>query len=160
MFIINLFFLLQVWFQNARAKWRRMMLKQEGKTGEKCSNSENMSDMDLYPHGPSSMGSNISMNPHSPPFIMPPGSPSSVDCSWEKNMNDCDQETAESYKYLFTWWLRCDLKFWYEPFRVLQVIIFSVIMQIHRSISKMSSEFCGNVFLIHSHKTVVFIPKK
>nr|XP_023030015.1 protein apterous [Leptinotarsa decemlineata] len=72
---------LQVWFQNARAKWRRMMLKQEGKAGEKCSGSESMSDMDLYPHGPASMGSTISMNPHSPPFIMPPGSPSSLDCS-------------------------------------------------------------------------------
>ncbi|KAG5866772.1 hypothetical protein JTB14_013734 [Gonioctena quinquepunctata] len=72
---------LQVWFQNARAKWRRMMLKQEGKSGEKCSGSESISDMDLYPHGPGSMGSTISMNPHSPPFIMPPGSPSSLDCS-------------------------------------------------------------------------------
>ncbi|XP_044759395.1 LIM/homeobox protein Lhx9-like isoform X1 [Coccinella septempunctata] len=73
---------LQVWFQNARAKWRRMMLKQEGKSGDKCSGSDNMSDMDLYPHGPSSMGSSIqSMAPHSPPFILPPGSPSSLDCS-------------------------------------------------------------------------------
>nr|CAH7746431.1 unnamed protein product [Callosobruchus chinensis] len=69
-----------VWFQNARAKWRRMMLKQEGKSGEKCSGSESMSDMDMYPHGPASMGSTISMNPHSP-FMMPQGSPSSMDCS-------------------------------------------------------------------------------
>ncbi|XP_044255370.1 LIM/homeobox protein Lhx9-like isoform X2 [Tribolium madens] len=73
---------LQVWFQNARAKWRRMMLKQEGKSGDKCSGSESMSDLDLYPHGPGSMASSIqSMAPHSPPFILPPGSPSSLDCS-------------------------------------------------------------------------------
>ncbi|XP_049819461.1 LIM/homeobox protein Lhx2 isoform X3 [Aethina tumida] len=71
---------LQVWFQNARAKWRRMMLKQEGKSGDKCSGSESMSDMDMYPHGPGSMGSSISMAPHSP-FNMHPGSPSSLDCS-------------------------------------------------------------------------------
>jgi LIM homeobox protein 2/9 len=74
--------LFQVWFQNARAKWRRMMLKQEGKSGDKCSGSESMSDLDLYPHGPGSMASSIqSMAPHSPPFILPPGSPSSLDCS-------------------------------------------------------------------------------
>ncbi|XP_066260226.1 LIM/homeobox protein Lhx2 isoform X2 [Euwallacea similis] len=76
---------LQVWFQNARAKWRRMMLKQEGKSGEKCSGSESMSDMDMYggPGGPASMGSSIGMAPHSPQFMMPGGggSPSSLDCS-------------------------------------------------------------------------------
>ncbi|XP_057672787.1 LIM/homeobox protein Lhx9 isoform X2 [Diorhabda carinulata] len=73
---------LQVWFQNARAKWRRMMLKQEGKSGgDKCSSADSMTDMDLYPHGPGSIGSTISMNPHSPPFIMPQSSPSSLDCS-------------------------------------------------------------------------------
>ncbi|XP_060519661.1 protein apterous [Cylas formicarius] len=73
---------LQVWFQNARAKWRRMMLKQEGKTGEKCSGSDAMSDIDMYSHGgPGSIGSSISMQAHSPPFILPPGSPSSLDCS-------------------------------------------------------------------------------
>lgn len=145
---LTVFSLLQVWFQNARAKWRRMMLKQEGKSGEKCSNSDNMSDMDMYPHGPSSMGSNISMNPHSPPFIMPPGSPSSVDCSWEKNMRYYDQETAESYKYLFTWWLRCDLKLWYEPFKELQLIIFSVwIVQMNWNISKIFLDFYANVVL-------------
>ncbi|GJQ70926.1 putative zinc-binding domain containing protein [Trypoxylus dichotomus] len=73
---------LQVWFQNARAKWRRMMLKQEGKSGEKCSGSEGMSDMDIYP-GPGSIGGSIqSLNPHSPPFMLPSGSPSSsLDCS-------------------------------------------------------------------------------
>ncbi|CAG9864672.1 unnamed protein product [Phyllotreta striolata] len=73
---------LQVWFQNARAKWRRMMLKQEGKSGgEKCSSADSVTDMDLYPHGPGSIGSTISMNPHSPAFMMPSGSPSSLDCS-------------------------------------------------------------------------------
>lgn len=74
--------MLQVWFQNARAKWRRMMLKQEGKSGEKCSGSENLSDIDMYSHGPSSMpGSIQSLAPHSPAFLMPPGSPSSLDCT-------------------------------------------------------------------------------
>lgn len=75
--------LLQVWFQNARAKWRRMMLKQEGKSGEKCSGSEGLSDMDLYT-GSGSMGGSIqSLNPHSPPFMLPSSSPSSsLDCSW------------------------------------------------------------------------------
>ncbi|XP_030764139.1 protein apterous-like [Sitophilus oryzae] len=72
---------LQVWFQNARAKWRRMMLKQEGKSGEKCSGSESISDMEMYggPGGPASIG----MQPHSPPFLLPggAGSPSSLDCS-------------------------------------------------------------------------------
>ncbi|XP_076263902.1 protein apterous-like isoform X2 [Rhynchophorus ferrugineus] len=72
---------LQVWFQNARAKWRRMMLKQEGKSGEKCSGSESISDMEMYggPGGPASIG----MAPHSPPFLLPggAGSPSSLDCS-------------------------------------------------------------------------------
>lgn len=64
-----------------------MMLKQEGKSGDKCSGAESMSDLDLYPHGPGSMGSSIqSMTPHSPPFILPPGSPSSLDCSW-RNMH-------------------------------------------------------------------------
>lgn len=71
---------LQVWFQNARAKWRRMMLKQEGKSVEKCSGSDSISDIDLYSHGPPSMSSSIqSMTPHSPPFMLPSGSPSSLD---------------------------------------------------------------------------------
>ncbi|XP_025835134.1 protein apterous-like [Agrilus planipennis] len=69
---------LQVWFQNARAKWRRMMLKQEGKSGEK-SGSEGMSDMDIYGTGPMS-GSLQSLPPPSPSFMIPSGSPSSLDC--------------------------------------------------------------------------------
>ncbi|KAG5676906.1 hypothetical protein PVAND_006709 [Polypedilum vanderplanki] len=46
---------LQVWFQNARAKWRRMMMKQEGKAidGEK---GEGSIDLDTY-------------NPHSPQYM-------------------------------------------------------------------------------------------
>ncbi|XP_031348784.1 protein apterous-like isoform X2 [Photinus pyralis] len=73
---------LQVWFQNARAKWRRMMLKQEGKSGEK-SGADGLSDMELYTHGPGPMTSSLqSLPPQSPPFMLPSGSPSSsLDCS-------------------------------------------------------------------------------
>lgn len=74
---------LQVWFQNARAKWRRMMLKQEGKSGEKSS-TDGLSDMELYTHGPGGpmSGSIQSLPPQSPPFMLPSGSPSSsLDCS-------------------------------------------------------------------------------
>lgn len=35
------------------------MLKQEGKSGEKCSSSESMGDLDLYPHGPGSLPGSI-----------------------------------------------------------------------------------------------------
>jgi LIM homeobox protein 2/9 len=55
-------FFAQVWFQNARAKWRRMMMKQEGKAidGEK---GEGSIDLDTY-------------NPHSPSYMLPCGPPS------------------------------------------------------------------------------------
>lgn len=53
-----------------------MMLKQEGKSGEK---SNDTCDIDLYP-GPASMSGSIQSMPHSPSFLLPPGSPSSLDC--------------------------------------------------------------------------------
>jgi LIM homeobox protein 2/9 len=60
------YFILKVWFQNARAKWRRMIMKQEGKSieGDK---GESSLDLDSY-------------GPHSPSFMMGgPDSPSMLD---------------------------------------------------------------------------------
>ncbi|XP_021701490.1 protein apterous isoform X1 [Aedes aegypti] len=58
---------LQVWFQNARAKWRRMMMKQEGKIID-SDKGEGSLDLDGY----------VSHSPGS--YIMGgPGSPSSLD---------------------------------------------------------------------------------
>ncbi|CAH1647471.1 unnamed protein product [Spodoptera littoralis] len=67
-----------VWFQNARAKWRRMVTKQESKLSDKCSPDASL-DMDLY-HG--QMGSIQSLPPHSPPYSVMggPPSPNSMDC--------------------------------------------------------------------------------
>lgn len=58
------------------------MLKQEGKSVDgKLSGSESL-DLDIYP-GPGSLGGSIqSLPPQSPPFILPHGSPNSLDCSW------------------------------------------------------------------------------
>lgn len=55
----------KVWFQNARAKWRRMMMKQDGKGSDKGDGSL---DLDSYSHSPTS-------------FIMGvgPPSPNSID---------------------------------------------------------------------------------
>lgn len=72
------FFCSQVWFQNARAKWRRMVTKQENKMVDKCSPDASL-EMDMY-HGP--MGSIQSLPPHSPPYSVMggPPSPNSMDC--------------------------------------------------------------------------------
>ncbi|CAH0389835.1 unnamed protein product [Bemisia tabaci] len=48
-----------VWFQNARAKWRRMMVKQEGgsnKSGDKSDSSNSAIDT-VYHHNVSGMSS-------------------------------------------------------------------------------------------------------
>nr|BAK19076.1 Bmptp-Z and Bmap-A fusion protein gamma [Bombyx mori] len=70
--------LVRVWFQNARAKWRRMVTKQENKMSDKCSPDGSL-EMDMY-HGP--MGSIQSLPPHSPPYSVMggPPSPNSMEC--------------------------------------------------------------------------------
>jgi LIM homeobox protein 2/9 len=55
----------KVWFQNARAKWRRMIMKQEGKSIE-CDKGESSLDLDSY-------------GPPSPSFMCGPDSPSMLD---------------------------------------------------------------------------------
>ncbi|XP_017876306.1 protein apterous-like isoform X1 [Ceratina calcarata] len=73
---------LQVWFQNARAKWRRMVLKQEGKS-DKCDGSVDggsLGDLELYGNSTGSGGP-----PMSPPFMLggphSPASLASLDCA-------------------------------------------------------------------------------
>lgn len=74
--------MLQVWFQNARAKWRRMVLKQEGKS-DKCGSGVDggsLGDLELYGNSTGSGGP-----PMSPPFILggphSPASLASLDCA-------------------------------------------------------------------------------
>lgn len=80
--IFSLFFCQQVWFQNARAKWRRMVLKQEGKS-DKCGGVDggSLNDLELYGNSAGSGGP-----PMSPQFMMggvhSPASLGSLDCAW------------------------------------------------------------------------------
>lgn len=57
------------------------MVKQEGKS-DKCSESGGLSDLETYPsHSASSVSGNISLGPHSPPFVLSNSSPASLECS-------------------------------------------------------------------------------